>query len=83
MKNEKQVKHHAIKSGYCLPEIPHGYDKRVAMLYPDGEWVLDFVNNVRCDFASEHQDINLEWPFKAGFIPFADDWETIGFMPLS
>lgn len=72
------VTHPHLRSGWTAPAIPSGFDALVCCDFGDGFPTLDFVSNVRCDFASETQDVTIEWPWSDGFRPGDSDWQAIG-----
>lgn len=74
--------HSKVKPGFSMPVVPDGFDEVCAFRYTDGEWVLDFVNHDRCDFASETMDIDLDWPWVEGFKPIEPDWQSLGIFTL-
>lgn len=79
----KDHQHPYLKAGYQFPDIPQGFDEIAALYHPGGEVVLDFASMGPKDFAYvEEHDIKIEWPWKEGFKPMPNDWETIGIMPL-
>lgn len=82
MGNDMSNKHPMLKINHAFPLIPAGFDQVSVIYYPSGECELDFVNHARRDFASETNDINIEWPFIEGFVPGENDWEQIGVLPL-
>lgn len=79
-----------IKKGWSLPKPPIGFDQAVAFYYPDGEVVLDWTREPDRDFASEHDDleVNIDWPFQDGVEhvkdgrPDVDLWRSAGILPL-
>lgn len=78
--------HEKLLLGWMPPEPPPGYRNLVAILVPirteSGRrsylWVLDYLNTETAVFASEDQDIEVPWPWIEGFLPQADDWDSIG-----
>lgn len=64
--------------GWRQPSVPYGYDALVACQYDNG-WELDFVNERTRSFASEDvKDLDMAWPWPAGFEPQASDWKRLG-----
>lgn len=64
--------------GWRPPTVPYGYDALVACQYDNG-WELDFVNERTRSFASEDvKDLDIAWPWPAGFEPQASDWKRLG-----
>jgi len=64
--------------GWRPPRVPYGYDALVACQYENG-WELDFVNERMRSFASEDvKELDIAWPWPAGFEPKASDWKRLG-----
>lgn len=70
--------HRDTVDGWRLPTVPYGYDTLVACQSEHG-WELDFVNERTRSFASEDvRELDIAWPWPAGFEPSASDWKRLG-----
>lgn len=80
--------HVFLRSDWFRPKPPEGYPNLVVMKVPvnagtSTAWVLDFLNTETGEFASEKNDLDIEWPWIEHFHPSVDDWEVIGIPALT
>ncbi|MDU4254577.1 hypothetical protein [Pseudomonas sp.] len=82
--------HPHLKPGWVRPAPPAGFVDLVALLAPvkvDGKdrymWFLDYLDTERNVFASDDQEVEVPWPWVAGFVPQMGDWDAIGIPHLT